>query len=100
MKLFSIFLNTILFGASGLLSLAAVLVSKQLDVDLNAAIDLAARVQPVKVSAAIKAEVLEFIGGRLRAWVEEQDWSRDAITAGVPDTNSLTGFAVQGVYKF
>ncbi len=79
------------------LGIIQILVSKQLDVDLNKAIDLAAAVQPVKVSAATKAEVLEFIGGRLRAWLEEQDWPRDVITAVLAEQSANPYRAVKGI---
>jgi glycyl-tRNA synthetase len=79
------------------LGIIQILVSKQLDVDLNKAIDLVSRVQPVKVTPANKAEVLEFIGGRLRAWVEEQDWPRDVIAAVLAEQSANPYRAVKGI---
>jgi len=79
------------------LGIIQIVVSKKLDVDLNAAISLAAQVQPIKVTAATKAEVLEFIGGRLRAWVEEQDWPRDVITAVLAEQSANPYRATQAI---
>ena len=79
------------------LGIIQIVVSKKLDVDLNAAISLAAQVQPVKVTATTKAEVLEFISGRLRAWVEEQDWSRDVITAVLAEQSANPYRATKGI---
>lgn len=79
------------------LGVIQILVTKELDVDLKAAIDLAAQTLPVKVTPANKAEVLEFIGGRLRAWVEEQDWPRDVITAVLAEQSSNPHRALKGI---
>ncbi|MBZ0277476.1 MAG: glycine--tRNA ligase subunit beta [Anaerolineae bacterium] len=63
------------------LGVIQILVDRQIDVSLADAVQIVAEAQPIPVSAEVKAQVLEFIGGRLRAWVEEQDWPRDVIAA-------------------
>ncbi|MCA0458307.1 MAG: glycine--tRNA ligase subunit beta [Chloroflexi bacterium] len=79
------------------LGIIQILVAKELDVDLKAAIDLVAKIQPVKVTDANKAEMLEFITGRLRAWVEEQDWPRDVITAVLAEQSANPYRALKGI---
>jgi glycyl-tRNA synthetase len=63
------------------LGVVQIVVEKQFDVDLSQAIELVTSAQPVKVSEAARTQVLDFIGGRLRSWLEEQDWSHDVIEA-------------------
>lgn len=79
------------------LGIIQILVSKALDVDLKAAVDLAAQTQPVPVTPVNKTEILEFIGGRLRAWVEEQDWPRDVIAAVLAEQSANPYRAVKGI---
>lgn len=79
------------------LGIIQILVAKKLDVDLRAAIELAALQQPVEVSPEARAAVLDFIGGRLRAWVEEQDWPRDVIAAVLAEQSHNPYRAMQGL---
>ncbi|MCB9450748.1 MAG: glycine--tRNA ligase subunit beta [Anaerolineaceae bacterium] len=80
------------------LGIVQILVDQALDVDLADAVQIVAEAQPIPVSPEVKAQVLEFIGGRLRAWVEEQDWPRDVIAAVLAEQSAnpyraLTGLA-------
>jgi len=79
------------------LGLIQILVNKQLDVDLRQAVELAAMVQPVTVTPQTQAEVLDFIGGRLRAWVEDQDWPRDVIAAVLAEQSHNPHRALRGL---
>ncbi len=63
------------------LGVIQIVTSKGIDLDLGLAIDRVIQTQPVRVPATTKNEVLDFIAGRLRAWVEEQDWPHDVVTA-------------------
>ncbi len=79
------------------LGVIQILVANKLDVDLRAAIELVALQQPVEVSPEARADVLDFIGGRLRAWVEEQDWPRDVIAAVLAEQSANPHRALQGI---
>jgi glycyl-tRNA synthetase beta chain len=79
------------------LGIIQILVAKKLDVDLRAAIELAALQQPVDVSPEARAALLDFIAGRLRAWVEEQDWPRDVIAAVLAEQSHNPYRAMQGL---
>jgi glycyl-tRNA synthetase len=63
------------------LGVIQILIDKQIDVNLASAVDLAASVQPVEVTLEARAQVLEFIKGRLEAWLLEQGWVHDVVTA-------------------
>ena len=63
------------------LGIIQIVVNKAIDIDLAEAVALAARMQPISVSDEVKAQVLEFIGGRLRSWLEDQDWRHDVVEA-------------------
>jgi glycyl-tRNA synthetase len=79
------------------LGIVQILTHKKLDVDLGAAIEEVMRVQPVRVTPQTKAEALEFIGGRLRAWIEEQDWPRDVIAAVLAEQSANPHRALEGL---
>ncbi len=63
------------------LGIVQILAARHIDVDLARAAELAAEEQPVEVTREVLDQVVEFIGGRLRSWLEEQDWPRDVIAA-------------------
>mgnify|MGYP005842313621 FL=1 len=63
------------------LGIIQILTAHKLDVDLTPLVEQAAGVQPVTVTPEAQRDALDFIAGRLRAWVEEQDWPRDVIAA-------------------
>jgi glycyl-tRNA synthetase len=65
------------------LGIILILLDKGIDVDLNRAVALAAEAQPISVSDAVKAQVVEFIGGRLRALVEERRIAPPDVIAAV-----------------
>src|SRR5690606_19904704 len=63
------------------LGVIQVLAAKGLDVDLRAALETVASAQPIPVSADVQAAVLDFIAGRLRVWIEDQDYAHDVVAA-------------------
>jgi glycyl-tRNA synthetase len=79
------------------LGIIQILVNKGIDLDLGKAIDRVIQVQPVRVPANTKTDVLDFIAGRLRAWVEEQDWPRDVIAAVLAEQSANPYRAMEGV---
>jgi glycyl-tRNA synthetase len=81
------------------LGIIQIVTHKGIAVDLGAAVDLVIQAQPVKVTASTREEVLDFIGGRLRAWVEEQDWPRDVIAAVLAEQSANPHRAMQGLQQ-
>lgn len=64
------------------LGIVQILVDKNIDVDLRQAIDLISHDQPVEVEFDVKNQLIEFIRGRLDAWLDETtNYSRDVINA-------------------
>jgi glycyl-tRNA synthetase len=79
------------------LGVVQIVVAKKLDVNLAEAVAIASAAQPITVSAAVQAEVLEFIGGRLRSWLEDQDWRRDVLAAVLAEQSASPYRAVTGL---
>ena len=79
------------------LGVIQIVASKKLDVNLAQLVKVVASVQPVPVSAQVQSDVLDFIGGRLRAWVEEQDWPRDVIAAVLAEQSANPYRALEGM---
>lgn len=79
------------------LGIIEILVHKGISVDLSRALDIVADAQPLPVSAEVRAQVLEFIAGRLRAWADEQGWRHDIISAVLAEQASNPFRAVQGI---
>jgi glycyl-tRNA synthetase len=85
------------------LGIIAVLVQRGIAADLNAAVALAAGHQPIAVSDDARAAVVEFIGGRLRAWMSERAaeqvpaWQTDVILAVLAVQAANPARAVEGV---
>ncbi|MFO7321415.1 MAG: glycine--tRNA ligase subunit beta [Chloroflexota bacterium] len=79
------------------LGIVQILIDRQLDVDLRRAVEQAATVQSVPVSSENVQQVVEFISGRLRAWLEETDAPRDVIAAVLAEQGHNPWRAVQGV---
>jgi glycyl-tRNA synthetase len=79
------------------LGIIQILVNKGIDLDLGQAVDRLMQVQPVRVPKDTRQDVLDFIAGRLRAWVEEQDWPRDVITAVLAEQASNPYRAMEGI---
>ena len=63
------------------LGIIQILTEGEISLDLAKAVELVADAQPVDVSPAAKEQVLEFIAGRLRVWLQERDWAVDVVTA-------------------
>ena len=63
------------------LGVIQILIAQKIDADLATAIDIVAAGQPVEVSAEAKTQVLDFVAGRLRSWLEERGYPHDVIAA-------------------
>jgi glycyl-tRNA synthetase len=57
------------------------LIEHDLDFDLRAAIEQSAAIQPVPVSDEVKAQVLEFLAGRLKVVLNEAGYKYDVVDA-------------------
>jgi glycyl-tRNA synthetase len=64
------------------LGVILLMIDARLEVDLTRAVEIAAAAQPIPVTDAVRTQVLEFIAGRLRAYIEDKsDDPRDVIAA-------------------
>ncbi len=63
------------------LGIIQILIDQQRDLDLRKAVALVAGAQPIAVSDAVQTQVIDFIGGRLRSWLDEGSWRADVIAA-------------------
>lgn len=79
------------------LGIVEILVAKGLDLDLRQAVELVAASQPLEVTPEAKAQVLEFIAGRLQAWLYEQGWSAGVIAAALAEQSANPYRAFVGV---
>ncbi len=79
------------------LGIIQIMIDNALDADLKAAVNLVAEAQPVPVSAEHKAQVLDFIAGRLRVWLQDSGWAVDVINAVLAEQSSNPYHALQGV---
>ena len=80
------------------LGIILILLDKGIDVDLNKAVALAAEAQPISVSEAVRAQVVEFIGGRLHAYVEERRIAAPDVIAAVLAAQAANPYrAVEGM---
>jgi len=57
------------------------LIEHNLDFDLRAAVEASAALQPIPVSAEVKAQVLEFLTGRMRVLLTEAGFRYDVVEA-------------------
>jgi glycyl-tRNA synthetase len=80
------------------LGVVQILVARRMDVNLADAVQIVSEAQPIPVTPEVKAQVLDFIGGRLRAWVEEQDtWPRDVSAAVLAEQSANPYRALAGL---
>ncbi|MDX2162895.1 MAG: glycine--tRNA ligase subunit beta [bacterium] len=63
------------------LGILQIVIAGDLDLDLRQAAQVAAETQPVEVNAAVLTQVLDFIAGRLKAWLDEQGYPHDVSAA-------------------
>ena len=64
------------------LGIVQILVDKGISVDLRQAINLIAPRQPIEITSAVKQQIIEFVKGRLDAWLDEEyEYTRDVINA-------------------
>ncbi len=82
------------------LGIVQILVGNQLSVDLNDAIKIVAKAEPITLEAATRDQLLEFISGRLDVWLDEElDASRDVIRAVLSEQASNPYAAYIGVQE-
>jgi len=81
------------------LGVIQILIGKERDVDLHSLIDASAQAQPIAVSDAVKVQVLDFIGGRLRVWLGEQGYTPDVIQAVLAEQSANPYRALLGVQQ-
>src|SRR5690606_25563429 len=79
------------------LGIIQILADKALDMDLRQAVELVAAAQPVSVTPEAQQQVLEFIAGRLRVGLGEQDWQPDVIAAVLAEQSANPHRALVGV---
>jgi glycyl-tRNA synthetase len=79
------------------LGIVQIVLDRQIDVDLRRAVEIAAGVQPIAVSDEARAQVLEFIAGRLEVWLREQGWAADIVTAVLAEQASNPYRALEGI---
>jgi glycyl-tRNA synthetase len=79
------------------LGIIQILTEGEIDCDLAKAVDLVAAAQPVDVSPTAKEQVLEFIAGRLRVWLQERGWETDVVTSVLAEQPENPYRALTGV---
>jgi glycyl-tRNA synthetase len=79
------------------LGIVQIVVNKALDVDLAEAVALAAALQPIPAMDEVRAQVLEFITGRLRSWLEDQDWRHDVVESVLAEQSANPHRALVGI---
>nr|MCU0476166.1 glycine--tRNA ligase subunit beta [Anaerolineae bacterium] len=81
------------------LGVVQLLTHNRIDIGLGVLVEVVAKAQPVTVSAEAQAQVVEFIGGRLRAWLSEQGWATDVVNAVLAAQAANPHRAVLGVQQ-
>ena len=79
------------------LGVIELMINKGVDADLMQAVNLVAAAQPLHVTDDAKAQVLEFITGRLRVWLSEKGFATDVINAVLAEQSGNPYRALQGV---
>lgn len=79
------------------LGVIQILIQKDIDTDLNRVVEQIASAQMVDVGIEAREQLLDFIGGRLRAWLEDQDWARDVISAVLTEQSHNPLRALEGI---
>jgi len=82
------------------LGVVQILINKQIEVDLREVVKKVARAQPIILDDQTTVQLMEFIYGRLDAWLdEEQGARRDVINAVLAEQAHNPYRAVQGVQQ-
>jgi len=81
------------------LGIIQILTDKSLDADLLQAVELTAIAQPIEVSSEARAQVLDFIAGRLRVWLSEQGFAADVINAVLAEQSTNPNRALKGAIE-
>lgn len=79
------------------LGVIQIVTSRGIDVDLGQAVEGVAKEQPIPVTAEVQRDVLDFIAGRLRVWIEEQGWRYDVVAAVLAAQSRNPARALQGI---
>jgi glycyl-tRNA synthetase len=81
------------------LGIIQIVIDKELDVDLAKAVDIVSAAQPVDVPREAKAQVLDFIAGRLRVWLGEHGWATDVVNAVLAEQSNNPYRVLLGVQE-
>ncbi len=68
-----------------------------IDSDLAKLVAFVAAAQPIPVDDAVQQQVLDFIAGRLRVWLQEQGWRVDIVNAVLAQQSTNPARALAGV---
>ncbi len=79
------------------LGIVLITVNKGLDIDLRQAVEIAADAQAIEVSPEARAQVVDFIGGRLRSWLDDQGWRPDVLAAVLAEQSFNPMCAIAGI---
>lgn len=79
------------------LGVIQILVHHKRDVSLPFVVELVAAAQPIKVGDQECLQVLDFIKGRLHAWLTDQGWAADVIAAVLAEQGANPYRALEGV---
>jgi glycyl-tRNA synthetase len=63
------------------LGIIQIMIDRKWEADLAALVDVVAEAQPVQISDEARKQALDFIAGRLQAWLADQDWPADVLAA-------------------
>jgi glycyl-tRNA synthetase len=81
------------------LGIVQIVLERKISVNLKRAVDIVASIQPVKVTEEVRAQVLEFIAGRLEVWLREQGWAADIVTAVLTEQSTNPHRALEGIQQ-
>ena len=79
------------------LGLVLILLDREIDFDLRAALDATAAVQPVPVSDDVREQIVEFVAGRLYGVLRERGYPHEAVEAALAEQGRNPYRAAAGV---
>lgn len=79
------------------LGIVQILADRNISVNVRDLVNIVADQQPILVSPEVRTQVIEFIGGRLRSWLEEGGWHADVLAAVLAEQSANPARAVAGV---
>jgi glycyl-tRNA synthetase len=81
------------------LGIVQIVLERKISVNLRQAVDIVASIQPVKVTDDVRAQILEFITGRLEVWLREKGWAADIVTAVLAEQSANPHRALEGIQQ-